>query len=77
VLVAQTVGQERSSVVDLAVEACSVRCRAGSPREVGLGEDLEVDLVVGSRVGAFGHHMAVAGAAGAAEVVDMTTGGDA
>lgn len=65
----------RSSAAGLAVEACSVRCKAGMPWAVGLGEALEVDLGMGNQLVAFGHHKEAA--AGAAEVVDMTIGGGA
>ena len=74
-LVARKTVLGRSNVADLAVAACSVRCKAGMLWMVDLGEALEVDLGMDSLAGAFGHHKEAV--AGAAEVVDMTIGGDA
>ena len=65
----------RSSAAGLVVEACSVRCKAGMSWVVGLGEDLEVVLGMGSLLVATGRHKEAV--AGAAEVVGMTIGGGA
>lgn len=66
---------ERSNAEDLAVVACSVRYKVGSPQQVGLVEVLEGDLVMGSWQVAFGHHKETV--ADAAEVADKMIGGDA
>lgn len=65
----------RSSAAGLAVEACSVRCKAGRLWVVGLGEALEVDLGMGSQLVAFDRRKEAA--ADAAGVVGRMIGGGA
>lgn len=67
--------RERSSAAGLVAEACSVRCKAGMSRVVGLEEALEVDLGMGSQLVSFDRHKEAA--ADAAEVAGMMSGGDA
>jgi len=61
--------------VDLAVEACLVRCKAGRSWVVGLGEVLEVVLEMNSHLAAFGRRKEAV--ADVAEVAGTMTGGGA